>query len=253
MKIFEKTPFLKKNVDDDVFITPHFLESENNPCIIVCPGGGYEGLAGHEEYFELFNKMGLSVFVLHYRTHGYSYPCQYLDVTRAVRFVRYNAKKFNINPDKILIAGSSAGGHLAATAWCFGDDGLSDGDEIDKVSSKVNGVILCYPVISLLEHTHQGSSDNFSGNDDKIREKFSIQKCIKKGLSPVFLWHTTTDQAVDVENSLMVVEACHNSEVSAELHVFPIGWHGMGEAKDYPHINQWTTLCENWLKLNKFI
>ena len=253
MKIFEKTPFLKKNVDDDVFITPHLLDGENNPCIIVCPGGGYEGLAGHEEYFELFNKMGLSVFVLHYRTHGYSYPCQYLDVTRAVRFVRYNAKKFNINPDKILIAGSSAGGHLAATAWCFGDDGLSDRDEIDKVSSKVNGVILCYPVISLLEHTHQGSSDNFSGNDDKIREKFSIQKCIKKGLSPVFLWHTTTDQAVDVENSLMVVEACHNSEVSAELHVFPIVWHRMGEAKDYPQINQWSTLCENWLKLNTFL
>ena len=230
MKIYQ-------NSNNEAYITPYLLEGENNPCIIVCPGGAYEGLAEHEYYNELFNKMGLSVFVLHYSVKPHSYPSQFNDVKRAVRFVRYNAKEFRINPNKILIAGSSAGGHLASCAWCFCDEGKSDGDEVDKTSSKVAGAILCYPVISLLEHTHQGTSDNFSGGNDEIREKFSIQKHIKKGLSPV----------------LMLAESCHKNGVSAELHIFPFGHHGLGEAKDFPLVSQWTTLCKNWLKENKFI
>ena len=113
--------------------------------------------------------------------------------------------------------------------------------------------MLCYPVISLVEHTHQGSSDNFSGGDDEIREKFSVQKHIKSGLSPIFVWHTITDNAVDVENSLMLAESCHKNDVPAELHIFPYGWHGMGTAEELPHIHQWTSLLKNWLKEYKFI
>lgn len=253
MKIFEKTPYFEDGKGYEPNIEPFLLEGKNNPCIIVCPGGGYEILAEHERFNELFNSMGLSVFVLNYRLKPYHYPCQILDVQRAVKFVKYHADEFGINPEKVLIAGSSAGGHLALSACCFADEGNAKGDEIDKLSSKVAGGILCYPVVSLTEFTHQGSSDNFSGGDDKIREKFSIQKSVHKDMPPLFVWHTLTDDAVDVNNVLSLASSCHEKGVKMELHIFPDGPHGMGVPDWHPYVARWTSLCKEWLKYNKFI
>lgn len=253
MKIFEKTPFFEENKGYEPTIEPFLLEGKNNPCIITCPGGGYSCLADHERYVETFNAMGLSVFVLNYRINPYHYPCELLDVQRAVKFVKYHADEFGINPEKVLIAGSSAGGHLAACACCFTDEGNDDGDEIDKLSSKVAGGILCYPVISLTEFSHQGTSDFFSGGDDAVREKFSIQKSVHKDMPPLFVWHTITDNAVDVRNVLMLAESCHEKGVPMELHIFPDGPHGMGVPDGHPYVARWTGFCKDWLEYNKFI
>ena len=231
MKIFDKTPHFEEGVGFEPFIEPFLLEGENNPCIIVCPGGGYFCLAEHERYVELFNSMGLSVFVLNYRLSPYGYPCQILDVRRAVKWVKYHALEFRINPEKVLIAGSSAGGHLALSACCYTDEGNEEGDAIDKISSSVAGGVLCYPVVSLCEYTHKGSSDTFSGGDDSIREKFSIQKQVHKNMPPLFVWHTLDDNTVDVRNVLMLAESYHKYDLSIELHIFPHGHHGLGQAK----------------------
>lgn len=253
MKIFEKTPFFENGKGYEPTIEPFLVDGENNPCIITCPGGAYWGLADHERYVELFNEMGLSVFVLNYRVHPYSYPCQILDIQRAVKFVKYHADEFHINPEKVLVAGSSAGGHLALSACCYADEGNDDGDEIDKLSSKVAGGVLCYPVVSLTEYTHQDSSNNFSGYNDEIRQKFSIQKNVHEDMPPLFVWHTLEDNAVDVNNVLMLAKSYREKNLEMELHIFPKGHHGLGVAKDYPLAHQWPSLCRSWMEHYNFI
>lgn len=253
-KIFDKTPLYDKTLGvEEPFVEAYLLDGKNNPCIIVCPGGGYSGLAGHEKYADLFNKIGLSVFVLNYRVSPYHYPCQILDAQRAVKFVKYNFEKFGINPKKVLIAGSSAGGHLALSTSCHIDSGNNKGDEIDKLSSEVCGTILCYPVVSLSEFTHGGSRNVFADGDTAIENKFSIQHQVHPNMPPIFAWHTLNDPIVDVRNVLMLAESCHKENVPMELHIFPGGCHGLGTADDIPNIHQWVRLCENWLKDNKFI
>lgn len=253
-KIFVETPLFNTDIDqEEPFVETYLLKGENNPCIIVCPGGAYCNLAEHEKYAETFNKMGLSVFVLNYRCYPYHYPCPVLDARRAVKFVKYNAKKFGINPDKVLIAGSSAGGHLALSTSCYIDSGNNDGDEIDKLSSDVVGTILCYPVVSLVEYTNGGTRNVFADGDTAVEYKFSIQHQVHPNMPPIFAWHTLNDNSVDVRNVLMLAESCHKENVPMELHIFPDGHHGLGTADYMPHVHQWVALCENWLKDNKFI
>lgn len=252
-KIFNKTPlFNSEYSQSEPFITPYLLEGKNNPCIVVCPGGGYWGLAAHEYFNDLFNSMGLSVFVLNYRCAPYSYPCQLLDIKRAIRYVKYNAEKFGIDRDRVLVAGSSAGGHLALSACCYADAD-ENGDEIDKISSSVCGAVLCYPVVSLCEYTHDGTSQNFSAGNEEIKKKFSIQNNVHENMPPLFVWHTLEDNTVDVNNVLMLAKAYRENNIPMELHIFPHGAHGLGEAKDIPLVKQWTTLCKNWLEYNHFI
>ena len=133
-------------------ITPYIKEGAK-AAVIVCPGGGYGMKAPHEgnPIAEYLNDCGLSAFVLDYRVAPYRYPCELLDAKRAVRYVRYNAEKFGIDKDKIGICGFSAGGHLAGMTLTSPENEASEynvNDEIDKVSSKVNFAILCYPVIT---------------------------------------------------------------------------------------------------------
>ena len=253
MKIYENVPRFNEEIDQYPMLEEFLLPGENNGCIITCPGGAYWGLAGHERYVELFNEMGLSVFVLTYRCAPYHYPCQMLDIQRAIKFVRFNAKKFGIDPNKILVAGSSAGGHLAASACCHFETVEVLGDEIDKMSARPDGGVLCYPVISLTEFCHEDTANNFSGGDWDIREKYSIQKNVHKDMPPMFVWHTMEDQAVDVRNVLTLATACKEQGADIELHIFTKGWHGLGDAKDLPNVHQWVGLCKNCLETNKFI
>lgn len=253
MKIFEKTPYFEEGKGYEPFIEPFLLDGKNNPCIITCPGGAYCCLAEHERYAELFNSMGLSVFVLNYRINPYHYPCQIIDIQRAVKFVKYHADEFGIDANRVLVAGSSAGGHLAASACCYTDEGNDDGDDIDKLSSKVAGGVLCYPVITLGDYTNGGTRNVFADGDTEIEDKFSIQKHVHKDMPPLFVWHTINDNVVDVRNVLNLAKAYHDNGLKMELHIFPEGHHGLGVAKGVPQAEQWTELCKNWLKYNKFI
>jgi len=240
-------------------LTPYLLENNKiNSAIIVCPGGGYVKRAEHEgEPVALWlNSIGISSFVLNYRVAPYRYPYPILDVKRAIRLVRYNADKFHIDQERIGILGFSAGGHLACMSAVHFDDGNQDsGDPVEKIGSKPNILILCYPVISFLRFYHRGSMISLLGEDspEGLRGFLSGENCVTENTPPTFIWHTADDAGVPVENSILFAEALRKFNVPFELHIFQSGRHGLGLAKEDPYVSKWTELCENWLKRVQFI
>jgi acetyl esterase/lipase len=240
-------------------LTPYLLDTASQPrgIVIVCPGGGYSGRADHEgrPIAEMLNAGGINAAVLNYRVAPYKDPTMLCDVTRAVKVVRYNAAKWNIDPEKIGVLGFSAGGHLTVLAIEQYDYGTKDGDEIDEVSSRPNAGVLCYPVVSFTHAgTHVGSMINLLGNDpsEEMKRKYSGELSVRDDSPPVFLWHTAADGGVPVSNSIEMATALQAKKIPFELHVFPYGNHGLGLAQGDPHVSQWAPLLVNWLKLLEF-
>lgn len=233
-------------------------EKRGRGTVIICPGGAYAGRAMHEGkvYAEFFNANGLDAFVLDYRVAPNKYPAALSDARRAVRFVRHNAARFGIDPNKIAIMGSSAGGHLAAHAATYIGE-LSDEvlDETDRESYAPNAQILCYPVID--KEGHRGSYENLLG--DRLGELYSEvtpYNIATKETPPAFIWHTAGDEAVDVKNTYRYVTRLSELSVPTELHIFPYGRHGLGlaDADDRinPHVAAWSGLMIKWLELFGF-
>ena len=239
-------------------LAPYLTETlDSRGCVIVCPGGGYGARAPHEgEPISLMlNKGGIHSFVLNYRVSPYRDPVMLTDVLRAIRYVRYHSGKYGVNPDKIGVLGFSAGGHLAVTAMEHYDYGKTWGDEIDRVSSRPDAAVLCYPVVSFINPTvHVGSMKNLLGDNDtpEMKRKYSGELSVRDDGPPVFMWHTDEDDGVHVSNCLDLAAALHEKKIPYELHVFPYGEHGLGLAPNDPHVAQWAKLLINWLKLNGF-
>ncbi|MFX3632060.1 MAG: alpha/beta hydrolase [Candidatus Pristimantibacillus sp.] len=249
------------NVEEDVIprITPYLLNDADKPlaAIIVLPGGGYRGRAGHEgrPIAEWLNDIGLHAFVLDYRVAPHKYPLPLNDAKRAIRLVRSRAAEFGVDPDRIGILGFSAGGHLASTAgthYDMGDAGSSD--PLERVSSRPDLMVLCYPVISMGEYTHQGSLENLIGGEasQELRDLLSSELQVTEETPPTFLWHTADDAGVPDHNSLMFAQALSRNKVPYELHVYESGRHGLGLASDEPEVHTWTLCCANWLKRRGF-
>ncbi|HEX7715554.1 MAG TPA: alpha/beta hydrolase [Bacillota bacterium] len=221
--------------------------------IIVCPGGGYEYKAAHEgePIARWLNSLGLTAFVLDYRVSPYRYPIPVLDANRAVRWVRYHAENWHLDPNQIGLLGFSAGGHLAATVGTQFDNGQPDAaDPVDRVSSRPDALILCYPVISLGQYGHRGSIESLLGPNpsDTLRQSLSNELRVTTDTPQTFLWHTANDGAVPVENSLMFAAALSRCRVPFAMHIFPDGHHGLGLADENPPVAVWTELCADWLK-----
>lgn len=245
--------------EDKPRITP-FLAAGDGPhaCIVVCPGGGYGGRAGHEgaPIAQWLNGFGVSAVVLDYRVRPYRHPVPLGDAQRAIRTVRSRAAEWRIDPKRVGILGFSAGGHLAASAATLSDDGdPAAADPIDRFSSRPDAAVLCYPVISLGDFRHDGSMRNLLGPepDPALREKLSLEKSVSGRNPPTFLWHTSDDGGVPVENSLLFAAALRKHKIPFALHVFPHGPHGVGLADGprgdkAPLARQWPALCEAWLK-----
>jgi acetyl esterase/lipase len=226
--------------------------------IVICPGGGYAGLAmGHEgtEIAEWFNNLGISAFILKYRLgkNGYHHPVPMLDAQRAIRTVRAGAEQWHINPNRIGIIGFSAGGHLASTVATHFDEGDSNAaDLIDKQSSRPDFLILGYPVIMFgSEFTHKGSQRNLLGEkpDPKLLESLSNEKQVTKTTPPTFLFHTTADAAVPPENSVMFYLACRKNGVPVEMHIYQDGKHGIDLARNIEGTKTWPERLADWLKV----
>jgi len=202
---------------------------------VICPGGGYGGLANYEgeHYARFLNELGIVGFVLKYRlgSSGYRHPIMLQDAARAIRTLRARAAEWKLNPQRIGIMGSSAGGHLASTLLTHFDSGKPDAaDPIDRQSSRPDLGILCYPVITMGEFTHQGSRNNLLGSDpspELVRE-LSNELQVTKETPPCFIWHTDEDKAVPVENSLHFAQALRKAGVPFDLHVYQKGVHGLG-------------------------
>ncbi|HXX92426.1 MAG TPA: alpha/beta hydrolase [Planctomycetota bacterium] len=237
-------------------------EKANGSAVVVCPGGGYGGLAkGHEghDIATWLNARGVSAFVLTYRVSPYRHPCPMLDVQRAVRTVRARATEWKVDPKKIGVWGFSAGGHLVSTAVTHFDDGKADAeDPIDRASSRPDFGILCYPVIALDKpYTHQGSKKNLLGdkvNDPELVEDLSCEKRVTEKTPPCFLVHTTNDTGVPPENSIDFYLALRKAKVPCELHIYERGPHGLGLGNDkIPEFKTWPDRLADWLGVHGFL
>lgn len=235
-------------------------DKSNGTAIVIFPGGGYRHLAMDKEGFKVakwLNTLGVTAFVLKYRlpsdeimenkTIG---PLQ--DAQEAIRYVRRNATKWNINSEKIGVIGFSAGGHLASTVSTHY---LDEVYVHDSISAKPNFSILIYPVISMDDKiTHKGSKTNLLGNtpSEELVKFYSNEKQIDSLTPPTFLVHATDDKAVPVENSIHYYLALKDNNVPVEMHIFDNGGHGFGLGLKETSL-YWTTACEKWLLLHQFI
>jgi acetyl esterase/lipase len=245
-------------------ITPYLPDVTNRTgaALVICPGGGYAHLAPHEgnDYALWLNQHGVACFVLKYRlgSGGYHYPVEFEDGTRAIRWVRAHATDYKIDPDRVGIMGSSAGGHMASMLLTHFDSGSTNSDDpVERQSSRPELGILCYPVITMGEYAHQGSKDNLLGKHppEKLVKLLSSELQVSSNTPPCFIWSTYEDKTVPVENSLMFAGALRKNHVPFELHIYQKGPHGMG-LKDKPpfaHPHPWAADCLFWLKVQNFV
>ena len=217
--------------------------------VIVIPGGGYTHKAAHEgdPVARMVNEAGVSAFVLDYRVAPCPHEAPLTDAQRAVRVVR------TMGYEKVAVLGFSAGGNLACcAATLYGAGNPDDADPVERLSSRPDGLISCYSVVSLTENTHVGSLCALLGEqvvDVRLARRYSAERHVTPDSPPAFIWHTADDAAVPVENSLSLAAAYSRCGVPFELHVFPHGRHGLGLAtQEEPVVAQWAALCQRWLK-----
>ena len=218
-------------------------------------GGGYGGLAMDHEGVQIarwLNERGIAAFILKYRLGPrYRHPAPLQDAQRALRFVRSRAEDYAIKRDRLGIWGFSAGGHLTATAATHFDAGDRNAkDPIERESCRPDFVILCYPVISMKDpYVHKGSRRNLLGPnpDSALIEDLSNELQVTDRTPPTFLFHTDADRAVPAENSVLFYLALRKAKVSAELHIYQPGRHGVGLAQSDPILSSWSGRLSDWL------
>ena len=230
--------------------------------IVVCPGGGYGRLAPHEghDIAVWLNSVGVTAIVLKYRLGPkYQHPVMMQDAHRAIRTVRAKAAEWKIDPNRVGVMGFSAGGHLASTAATHFDAGDPNAsDPIEKMSSRPDVAILCYPVITMTDpFAHKGSRKNLLGDNpsQQLIDLMSNEKQVTEKTPPTFFFHTEDDAGVPVENSLMFAEALRRAGVPFDLHVYQKGRHGLGLADSPPFANPhpWVATFHFWLRERGFV
>lgn len=249
----------------------YFLDSsiemrpdEKRPVILMCPGGGYEMTSDREaEPMAMqFLAMGYHVAILRYSVCPVRYPAALLQVAESVLYLKEHADEYHIDPEKIVVQGCSAGGHLAANygiAWNSPFLTKLMGMENDPERLCVAGLLLCYPVITSGEKAHEESFRNLLGEQyEEKKDELSLENQVTPDTPPTFLWHTATDETVPVENSLYFFQACLQQGVSAELHIYPVGGHGLSLANEetcrangigvQKECQSWIGLAQTWLE-----
>lgn len=237
------------------------LKVKKRPIIIVCPGGGYEWtgyLEGEPLAFHFLSR-GYHVGVLQYSVSPHHFPTQVLELGQAVKELKNRANEWNINMNKLVVQGSSAGGHLAASYGAFWNRNFLL-SELGMEGLKPAGIMLSYPVItSEKEYAHMSSFEKLLGTEAvELLDEVSIEKQVTKTMPPCFLWHTGEDAVVPVENSIVMAIALQKSGVPFELHIFPEGEHGLSLAGPVveqengrgvqPECAQWVALADTWLE-----
>jgi acetyl esterase/lipase len=236
-------------------------ESKNTKAaVVICPGGGYWVEAIDHEGFQIatyLKTQGIAAIVLKYRLPYGNAQVPLTDALQAMRYVRSQATEWKIDPNKIGIAGASAGGHLASTAGTHftpGDPNATD--PLQKLSSRPDFMLLLYPVISFDEKiTHTGSRINLIGqtNDWKKASGFSNELHVTENTPPAFLVLADDDHGVLPENSIRFYMAMKKYDIPAEMHIYAKGGHGFGMKKIDLPTAQWPAVFVQWLKVMKFI
>jgi len=241
-------------------ITAYVPEHKSHNCTVLCfAGGAYNGRADHEgdAYARFFADNGIVAFVVDYRVNPHRFPAPLQDARRAIQWVRCHAAEYGIDKNKVVVIGSSAGGHLTALASTYFDEiDCGRPDEVGKEDFIPNAQILCYPVIRLTADAgHVDSGRMLLGEraDEMVRQ-VNPDRIVSRRTPPAFIWHTAADEAVPVAGSLQYAKSLNAHGIPVELHVFPDGPHGMGLCvdvrgtdKERAHNHQWNKLVLDWL------
>lgn len=233
-------------------------ENPDGSAILLIPGGGYRHVVVEKEGYEgarWFNRKGATVYVLFYRlphqgwAGGPDAPLQ--DAQRAMRMIRAQAEENGIDPNRVMVMGFSAGGHLGGSLLTRFDKAAYEArDDLDQLSARPDAGVLVYPVITLTEpYTHGSTSENMVGQGAEISEKlaFSVEHEPPTDMPPVFLLHASDDTAVPVENSLMAYSSFKSAGALVSLHVFETGGHGFGmRGIDDAPVGVWPELVMAW-------
>ena len=228
--------------------------------VILCPGGGYFREAmSHEGYevAEWLKSKGITGIVLKYRLPNGHPQIPSQDAGRALRIVRQHAEEWGINPNKVGIGGSSAGGHLASTVGTKFDSGDKNAnDPVETFSSRPDFMLLLYPFIYFnQEEVQNGKKNLFLGenNNWETAKQYSAQLHVTEQTPPAFFVLADNDKSVNPKNSIEFYLALKNFNVPSEMHIFQEGGHGFGITKQNLPVDEWPELFYNWLKAIKMI
>ena len=242
------------------------IKPKTRPSMLVLPGGGYGFLSDREgEPVALeFVSRGYCAFVLKYSIHT-AYPVPLTEACMAVAYIRENAEEFCADKEHVAAIGFSAGGHLAGMlATMYGAEEVKEALKQRAEFSRPDAVILSYPVVTMKDGvTHEGTRGVITGGGKIPYESLSLEKRVSKDSVPAFIWHTTQDDCVPVENSLLLASAYKKAGVPFALHLFERGWHGLSLADEETydsaavgeklgHIEKWISLASDWLQMRGF-
>lgn len=249
-EFFDLTFYVLSNYED---INPN----RKRPMIVICPGGAYRFCSQRESESVAvkFCSFGFNTAILRYTCNKEEnpnltiYPKPQQELADAVAYIREHSDELNTNPGKIAVMGFSAGGHLACSLGCLWE-------KFNK-NARPDAMILCYPVITCGPFAHKGSFINLCGSGNDLKKDLSLENKVTENTPPTYLWHTSTDQSVPVENSLLFKEALDKKGIPNELHLFSSGSHGLSLATKevcnakHPETNEevsvWPELVKEWL------
>jgi acetyl esterase/lipase len=246
-----------------IFAFPVHKENNKGTTVLICPGGGYDHVTHLYNGFNFaawFNAHGINAFVLIYRLPNQTdlkvrEEAPLSDAQRAMRLLRANAAKWNLDRNKIGVMGISAGGHVASTLATHSEDVSAIKDSLGAFGYRPDFMVLLSPVITMGKYAHGGSKKNFLGSDTTkaMIEKYSSELQVNANTPPAFIVHAQNDNTVNVRNSLLFYNALIEKNVQASIHVFPQGGHGIGLTDNPGSTDLWLDLLDKWLNEKGFV
>ena len=240
------------------------------PAAVIFPGGSYAVLALEKEgsaYASFLNRHGIAGIVVKYPLgsifgHFRRYPDMIDVARRAVQLTRHYAPQLGIDPRRVGVMGSSAGGHLAGLCIVCGDaaDPRSK-DPVARCSSRPDFAVLCYPVVTMADkYAHRRSRENLLGSDPapELLKQLSLEQSLPDDAPPVFLWTTLEDTTVDPENTRLLDAALTRKKIPHRTILYEKGPHGMGllspsQAEKYPETAKWPKAMIEFLRQQKVL
>ena len=244
-------------------MTIYSPQDPNGTAVIVFPGGGHMALAidiEGTEVCEWLNQAKITCILLKYRVpHSGCYwdkktianvtpkvPMALQDAQRTISTIRYNAKKYKINPDKIGVMGFSAGGNVAVlSSTAFNSRAYAPIDEIDKVSCRPNFAIPVFP--GHMDMSHKNVKNSIE------RKKINTDIKISKEIPPTLLVHANDDPVNPVEYSVLYENELKKAGVNVRFNKYKTGGHAFGVRIQEKDTDNWTQDALVWLKEMKML